>query len=146
MRSRNCNRLTNAGPILLFILKGLLCYSLVCRAQKPPPAHTAKPVLTAQWGHSSGVTTVAFSADGKFVLTGSFDDTAILWETVTGNELRQFNGHGSQVNSAVFSPDGRSVLTASEDHTARLWDVSTRQGDTEVCWTYLTELGLRHSP
>ena len=76
-------------------------------------------------GHTGPVRSVAFSPDGKYVVTGSWDTTAKLWDTATGAMLRTFSGHTQQVISASFSPDGKYVLTRSYDCTARLWDAAT---------------------
>jgi len=70
------------------------------------------------------VTSVAFSPDGKSILTGSWDKTAILSEVSTGKPLRTFKGHNDHVTSVAFSPDGQRVLTASREGRAILWDVS----------------------
>ena len=66
-----------------------------------------------------------FSPDDRFVLTGSMDKTARLWDVQSGKELRTFNGHTSWIWSAAFSPDGQRVLTACVDGTAKLWDTAT---------------------
>jgi len=76
-------------------------------------------------GHSGSVTSVAFSPNGKYVLTGSGDKTAKLWDAATGAEVRTFTGHRDSVVSVVFSPDGKYVLTGSYDNTAKLWDAAT---------------------
>jgi WD40 repeat protein len=73
--------------------------------------------------HSSDVMSVAFSPDGKSILTGSQDSTARLWD-LQGNLLGVFKGHETGVTSVSFSPDGKSILTGAEDKTARLWDLS----------------------
>ena len=84
-----------------------------------------RPRLVAQLGHPQGVRCVCFSPDGKQVLTGSDDQTARLWDTATGKELRHFIGHASKVCAVAFSPDGKQVLTGSGDKTARLWDLQS---------------------
>ncbi|MCI0552262.1 MAG: TIR domain-containing protein [Anaerolineae bacterium] len=81
--------------------------------------------LQAYRGHSDSVESVALSPDGKFVLTGSDDGTASLWDVATGKELIQFVGHTNQVKSVAFSSDGKYVLTAGDDETARIWDTAT---------------------
>lgn len=76
-------------------------------------------------GHSQLIACVAFSPDGKYVLTGSGDTTARLWNRQTGKEIRQFVGHSASVQGVAFSPDGKYVLTGSTDTTARLWDIDS---------------------
>lgn len=82
-------------------------------------------------GHTNFIKSVQFSPDGKYVLTGSLDRTARLWESATGNQIVQFNGHTDEVYSAVFSSNGAQVLTASADRTARLWTykIDSSQGE-----------------
>jgi WD40 repeat protein len=75
--------------------------------------------------HKESVNSVAFSPDGKTILTGSKDGTAWLWD-MEGNLVQEFKGHKREVLSVAFSPDGKTILTGSKDNTARLWD---RQGN-----------------
>ncbi|HUS59118.1 MAG TPA: hypothetical protein VM141_10740, partial [Planctomycetota bacterium] len=58
------------------------------------------------------------------MLTGSYDDTAKLWDAATGACIRTFTGHTSDVWSVAFSPDGTKVLTAG-GYDAKLWDAAT---------------------
>lgn len=71
------------------------------------------------------VNSVAFSPDGKYLLSGGRDNMARLWDIASGQLVRTFVGHTFWIWSVSFSPDGKYVLTASQDRTARLWDVST---------------------
>ena len=82
----------------------------------------AREVRTLE-GHGNSVLSAAFSPDGRFVVTGSSDRTAKLWEAGTGRLVRTLEGHGNRVRSAAFSPDGRFVVTGSWDKTAKLWEL-----------------------
>ncbi len=68
---------------------------------------------------------MAFSPDGKTVITGSEDGTARLWDASTGRPLGPPLTHQGAVRAVAFSPDGKTVITGSRDGTARLWDVAT---------------------
>jgi WD40 repeat protein len=76
-------------------------------------------------GHTSLCISVAFSRDGRRILTGSWDETIRLWDVATGKELRRFEGHMAHVEKIAFSPDGRRALSVGYDHTMRLWDVTS---------------------
>ncbi len=85
--------------------------------------------LQVQLGHASPIHSVAFSPDGRWVLTGSQDNSARLWDIATGREIRRFQDPGDvygEVYPAVFSPDGRFVATG-DFHRARLWDAESGQ-------------------
>jgi WD40 repeat protein len=81
-------------------------------------------------GHVDRVGTVAFSSDGRSIITSSADGTARVYrsdgtprKTLAGHELSA--GEEQGVTSAVFHPDGNLVLTTGADGTARLWDATT---------------------
>jgi WD40 repeat protein len=68
---------------------------------------------------------VAFSPDGKKLVTTSDDTTAQLWEVPSGRPLLAPLQHGGSARWPLFTPDGRFLLTASSDGFARVWDVAT---------------------
>ncbi len=96
-------------------------------SEVPVASADSQPRLVVRLGHTFQVKSIAFSPDGNFLLTREvgLGDTACLWETTTGREIRRFGGHSAGIASVAFSPDGRSVLTASIDGTATLWDMLT---------------------
>ena len=63
--------------------------------------------------------------NGRYALSGSWDNTLKLWDVNTGSEIRTFTGHSDRVLSVAFSPDGRYALSGSWDNTLKLWDVHT---------------------
>jgi WD40 repeat protein/tetratricopeptide (TPR) repeat protein len=75
--------------------------------------------------HGDQVCSVAFSPDGKTILTGSFDRTTRLWDAETGRPMGEPLEHPEGVFSVAFSPDGRTILTGCGDGAARLWDAAT---------------------
>jgi WD40 repeat protein len=88
------------------------------------PRKLSAPELMLQNGHSDGISAVQFSADGRYILTGSYDETAILWDAATGRQLRSFEGHTGSVLSGAFSPNGEHVLTGSFFSAVTLWDAA----------------------
>lgn len=71
------------------------------------------------------VASARFSPDNTLIVTGSWDNSARIWNAETGQAVRKLEGeHTAFVNSAAFSPDGQFVLTASDDGTAKLWTVA----------------------
>ena len=86
-------------------------------------------------GYTSEVSSVAFSSNGKYIFTGSFDGTAHMWDTQTGKEYQQFSPDKNIVNPGpitwlAISPDDRYLLTMGNSFirvssVVRLWDIKT---------------------
>lgn len=81
--------------------------------------------VIVQGGHYAPVTTIDYSVDGKFIITGSYDKTIKLWETSTGREVRTFNGHTQPLSNVKFSPDGTKILSVAFDKRALMWEVKS---------------------
>ncbi|RFU32244.1 hypothetical protein B7463_g4094, partial [Scytalidium lignicola] len=95
-----------------------------------------KPKVQADWsavlqtleGHSGSVRSVAFSPDGKQIVSGSVDTTVRLWDTTTGAVLQTLEGHSGRVRSVAFSPEGQAVNTLL---VAKDW---IAEGGTNILW------------
>ncbi len=95
--------------------------------QGPPPGGLQGSIpggLTLN-GHSGPVNSVTFTPDGKYLVSGSDDHTARLWERTTGKLIHVFQGHTGAVNSVAISPKGDLLVTGGADMIAILWEVST---------------------
>ena len=68
-------------------------------------------------GHASAVWSVAFSPNGRHIVSGSLDKTIQLWDAQTGGQVGNLQGHTGSVNSVAFSPDGRHIVSGSLDKT-----------------------------
>jgi WD40 repeat protein len=90
--------------------------SLSLFAQEVQPRFTLK-------GHTSDVTSVAYSPNGKLIVSGSFDKTLKVWDAATGNEILFFSGHAGEVTSVAFSPDSKRIISGGRDATVKVWEM-----------------------
>ena len=76
-------------------------------------------------GHTSAVSSVAFSPDGTLLASSSYDQTIKVWDFRTGQMQETLTGHEGSVYSVAFSPDGRTLASGGRDEFIRFWDVKT---------------------
>lgn len=74
-------------------------------------------------GHTDVVNAV--DCNNQYILTGSSDQTAILWNVVNGKKVRTFEGHHWKVTSVQISADGKYAITGSIDGQTKIWDIET---------------------
>jgi WD40 repeat protein len=79
---------------------------------------------TVRLHHGDFVNHVAFTPDGKTVVSCSDDGTLRSWEASTGKEIHCFRGHRRSVMSLSISKDGKTLASISQDFTIRLWDLA----------------------
>jgi WD40 repeat protein len=72
-------------------------------------------------GHDNVVYGLAFSPDGKRLISGSGDNTAIIWDLTKRQQALRLPGHNKSIKAVAFTRDGRRAVTGSEDQTLRLW-------------------------
>ncbi|KAI0825010.1 WD40 repeat-like protein [Trametes gibbosa] len=88
-------------------------------------------------GHKEAVSNIAWcpvtaSGENELLVTASFDHTARLWDSVTGQCLREFDDHKGSVFSLAFSPNGKQFATAGGDGHLFIYNVQTKQ----KIWSY----------
>jgi WD40 repeat protein len=104
------------------------------------------------------VSSVAYSPDGKHIVSGSYDNTVRIWGAATGEEVSHraltfvfaaactgadlwgrvdeqkctLRGHSDWVRSVAYSQDGKLIVSGSHDRTVRIWDAAT--GEEVSVW------------
>ena len=76
-------------------------------------------------GHKKLVSSVAVSADGKRVVSGSDDGTVKIWDAESGIELHTLSGHSDWVRAVAVSADGKRVVSGGDDKTVKIWDAES---------------------
>jgi len=71
-------------------------------------------------GHPHTVTAIAFSKDGRFLVTGSIDSSVAVWDVALEKKVATLDYHKDWIRGVSFAPDGR-IGTAAKDGTIRIW-------------------------
>lgn len=82
---------------------------------------TAKVAMTRgdrAWHESAPF---ALSADGKYLAFAGKGTEIVLWELLTGKEVRRFPGHAKPVTCLAFAPDGKALVSGGGDTTILVW-------------------------
>ena len=98
-------------------------------------AQTGGQVGNPLQGYTGPVWSVAFSPDGRHIVSGSSDNTIQVWDAWTGGQVgNPLQGHtasglpchlADSVNSVTFSPDGKYIVSGSFDKIIQIWDAQT---------------------
>jgi hypothetical protein len=70
---------------------------------------------------------VAFSPEGKLLVSAGQAKIVYLWDRATGKEICALRGHTAWVRSMAFSSDGKTLATGDQDGNIRIWDLAIRK-------------------
>ncbi|XP_067676573.1 chromatin assembly factor 1 subunit B-like [Haliotis asinina] len=75
-------------------------------------------------GHLEDVYDLCWSADGRYLISGSVDNSAILWDTSKDSKLALFNDHKSFVQGVALDPLNEFAATLSCDRSLRVYSMT----------------------
>ena len=75
-------------------------------------------------GHDGCISALVVSVDGRWVATGSFDTSIILWDAKRACISQEWIAHDDAVEDLAFSPDGQSLVSAGDDGKVKIWDIT----------------------
>ena len=88
-------------------------------------AKTNRPLGPPRPGHTDAVVSAMFSPDGRLLVTGSYERTALVWDAATGEPIKVL-ATDDAVSSVAFSHDGHRIVTGYYWlHSVQVWDLST---------------------
>jgi len=76
-------------------------------------------------GHTGAVNALAFSGDGKLIVSGGADGVVRLWDASSGANLAILQAHRNPVTSVAFSADGSTIISTDNQGTTYLWRVTS---------------------
>uniref|UniRef100_A0A8C1Z079 Chromatin assembly factor 1 subunit B n=1 Tax=Cyprinus carpio TaxID=7962 RepID=A0A8C1Z079_CYPCA len=78
-------------------------------------------------GHIEDVYDISWTSDGNFMVSGSVDNTAIMWDVNKGQKMCIFNDHKSYVQGVTWDPLGQYISTLSCDRVMRVYSAHNRK-------------------
>jgi WD40 repeat protein len=119
-QSRNGRIVRAVGAFAVLLLIGVVVFG------SGQVVERNRPLLTLN-GHAAPVTSVAYSPNGKMILSGSSDRTIKVWDATSAQLLRTFSGDYGAVSAVAFLPDGHRVASASLNGAIIIWSVDSGQ-------------------
>jgi WD40 repeat protein len=90
---------------------------------------SARKVVASLAGHTcyNAVRSVAFSPDGRHIVSGSDDNLVKVWSVSARKEVASLAGHTNDVKSVAYSSDGQHIVSGSSDNLVQVWSLAGRR-------------------
>lgn len=131
------SRLVNS---VSFATGGLLATSSYGGQAKLWEVESGRRLRTIE-GHSTLITSIAFSPDGSLLAQGDDNGHVYVWDVRSGQRLVAVEGHPGPVWAVAFSPDGERVISGGDDTEVKVWQARTGRcltafpGHATVVWS-----------
>jgi WD40 repeat protein len=96
--------------------------------------------------YSSVVWGLAFSPDGRWLVSTHGDGAVLVWDMVERRRAANFNEHSDSVRAVAFARDGKRITSASDDRSVNVWDVATGRKETTLVGHTTRVSGLAFAP
>jgi WD40 repeat protein len=93
----------------------------------------------ARFEYSAIVWSVAFSPDGRWLVSTHGDGAVLIWDVANRERVANLSEHAAAVRAVAFSPDGARVVSGGEDRTVTIWDARSGR-KTAVLGQHLTRV------
>mmetsp|Transcript_7808 Transcript_7808/g.17830 ORF Transcript_7808/g.17830 Transcript_7808/m.17830 type:complete len:621 (-) Transcript_7808:1319-3181(-) len=93
-------------------------------------------------GHQQAVNIVAWNPDDRWLLSGGGDLTIKLWETRTGNLLREFKVHTESVSAIAWLNDEDRFVSGSYDKKLIVWNAKSEEPEKIITGERVTDLAV----
>ena len=85
---------------------------------------SSRKVIQRLKGHSARLSNVIYTADGKKIISSSWDKTIRIWDLKNPEQVSVLSDHTERVSDIDLSPDGTEIVSVSWDKTVRLWSLT----------------------
>ena len=157
-RSASLGLRLRQSPQLVHVIHSDRGVSAIAFSREGKILASAEGTTARMWDASSGrmlgkmiehgdiLAGVAFSPDGRALLTSSRDRTARIWDTATGEPVGPRLVHAAAAMAQAFSPDGKSIFIGTEDGTAHVWDPRSGKALGEPVKHHSAVMAVAYSP
>jgi WD40 repeat protein len=76
--------------------------------------------------HLGGITALAVTPDGEFLISSSEDKTMKVWQLETGLCVQTLRGHSDRIKDLAIAPDGNHLISVSTDKTVKVWKAESK--------------------
>lgn len=108
------------------------------------PAAAGQPPVKDK--HTDWIRALAFSGDGKLLISAGDDKSILVWDVETGKFVRSLEGSTEWVMSLATSPDGKQIAAGGFDRTIRIWNLASGEKVKDIAANQQIIVALAWSP